>query len=104
MNKYNRAIINKTVRDYTPMMQPLLPSHPSHPGGRIAYAHMYDVMKSVFGCPIEQGRDCRLQDALDILKFCMDNATMMQISSQLYDKYPREPEPTKHMTLDDFFE
>lgn len=100
MNKQNRKVINDKVLDYAPRMQPLLPEHPSHPHGRRAYAHMYDVMKRVFGCPIDQVRDERLQDALDILDYCMDNATEMSVATPLRKKYAPEPKPS---TLDDFF-
>ena len=100
MNKYNRKIINDRVLEYAPRMQPLLPDHPSHPYGRKAYAHMYDVMKRVFGCPIDQVRDERLVDALEILKYCMDHATEMSVATPLRKKYAPEPKPS---TLDSFF-
>jgi hypothetical protein len=104
MNKYNRAIIRKQILEYAPKMQPLLPPHPMHPNGRGAIPHMYSVMEAVFGCSIAEVRDCRLQDALDILKYCMDNATVVHMTRPLYERYEREPAPLKQATLEDFFE
>ena len=104
MNKHNRDIIRKQILEYTPRMQPLLPAHPSHPFGRGAAPHMYDVMKRVFGCTIDEVRDCRLQDALAILKYCMDNATIMSVASPLREMYAPEPVKLPPATLDIFFE
>lgn len=85
-------------------MQSLLPEHTAHPGGRIATAHMYDVMKRVFGCPIDEVRDCRIDDALAILKYCMDNATVMSVATPLRQIYEPEPKPYKPATLEKFLE
>ena len=104
MNKYNRDIIRKQVQEYAPRMQQLLPDHPSHPHGRIATAHMYSVLQAVFGKPIEDVRDSRLQDALDILKYTMDNAKQNSIMKPLYAKYSKEPDDLPTNSLDSFFE
>ena len=106
MNKLNRTIIRNKILEYAPRMQPLLPSHTAHPGGRIAIAHMYDVLKSVFGMPIDQVRDCRLDDALAILDYCMENATVKGVASPLRKMYDAEPEEQleTRVTVDMFFE
>lgn len=104
MNKYNRDIIRKQILEYAPKMQPLLPHHPSHPYGRGAIPHMYDVMKGVFECSIEDVRDCRLNDALAILKYCMDNASVMSVITPLRKIYEPEPIPYKPATLEKFLE
>jgi hypothetical protein len=85
-------------------MQQLLPPLDSHPKGRIAIAHMYSVLEGVFGKPIDQVRDCRLQDALDILKFTMDNAKEYSIMKPLRANYLPEPDDVPPTTLDAFFE
>ena len=82
MNKYNRDIIRKQILEYAPKMQPLLPPLDSHPV-RGAIPHMYSVLEGVFGKPIKDVRDCRLQDALDILKFTLDNVKEYSIMKQL---------------------
>jgi hypothetical protein len=85
-------------------MQPLLPDLPSHPRGRIAIAHMYSVLEGVFECPINQVSDSRLNDALAILKYTMDNATQMRIITPLREMYKPEPKSVPSPTLDSFFE
>ena len=103
MNKYNRAIIRKQVLEYAPRMQPLLPPLDSHPT-RGAIPHMYSVLEGVFGKPIKDVRDSRLQDALDILKFTMDNAREYSIMKPLRERYSPEPDDLPSPTLDKFFE
>jgi hypothetical protein len=85
-------------------MQQLLPDLPSHPKGRIAIAHMYSVLEGVFGCPINDVRDCRLDDALAILKYTMDNASRLQIMTPLRQTYQPEPKDNPPKTLEHFFE
>ena len=104
MNKLNKDIIRKQILEYAHRMQPLLPNLPSHPEGRIAVAHMYTVLEAVFGKPIGEVRDCRLQDALDILKYTMDNAKQLDMMKPLYEKYQREPQDLPPASLDSFFE
>jgi hypothetical protein len=104
MNKYNRSIIRKQILEYAPKMQPLLPPLDAHPNGRGAIPHMYSVLEGVFGCKLAEVRDVRLNDALAILKYTMDNATKMRIMSPLREMYAPEPEPLKPITLDIFFE
>jgi hypothetical protein len=103
MNKYNRDIIRKKILEYAPKMQPLLPPLDSHPV-RGAIPHMYSVLEGVFGKPIKDVRDCRLQDALDILKFTLDNAKEYSIMKPLRSKYDLEPDDLPPTTLDKFFE
>jgi hypothetical protein len=103
MNKYNRDIIRKQILEYAPKMQPLLPPLDSHPV-RGAIPHMYSVLEGVFGKPIKDVRDCRLQDALDILKFTLDNVKEYSIMKQLRERYSPEPDDLPSPTLDIFFE
>lgn len=104
MNRYNRLKIRKQILEYAPKMQTLLPSHPAHPNGRGAIPHMYDVLKSVFECPIEEVSDTRIDDALNILKYCMDNAEQMSVATPLKAIYSPEPKPNLPATLEKFLE
>jgi len=104
MNKQNLDKLRKVILEIAPRMQPLLPPLPSHPNGRIAIAHMYSVLEGVFGCPVKQVRDCRLQDAIDIVNYCMDNATQLKMMQPLREKYQPEPELPQLTTLENFFE
>ena len=65
---------------------------------------MYSVLEGVFGKPIKDVRDCRLQDALDILKFTLDNAKEYSIMKPLRERYSPEPDDLPSPTLDIFFE
>lgn len=102
MNKANRALIRKNILNVAPEMQKRLPAHESHPKGRIAVAHCYHVIKSIFGVKVEDIRDERLNEVLEVVKFCYDHAEEKHICSQLYAKYSPEPiyEPT---SLEEFF-
>lgn len=103
MNKYNRDIIRKKILEYAPRMQLLLPPLDSHPV-RGAVPHMYSVLEGVFGKPIKDVRDSRLQDALDILKYTLDHAKEYSIMKPLRLKYDLEPDDIPINTLDKFFE
>jgi hypothetical protein len=104
MNKENLTKLRNKILEIAPRMQPLLPPLPSHPHGRIAIAHMYSVLEGVFECPVKEARDCRLQDALDIVQYCMDNATQIRMMTPLREKYQPEPKSPPQATLDQFFE
>jgi len=104
MNKENLTKLRNLILEIAPKMQPLLPPHPSHPNGRIAIAHMYSVLEGVFECPIKDVRDSRLQDAIDIVNYCMDNATKMRMITPLREKYQPEPKSPPPATLEQFFE
>lgn len=104
MNKENLDKLRKVILELAPKMQPLLPPLPSHPNGRIAIAHMYSVLEGVFECPVKQARDCRLQDAIDIVNYCMDNVTQLRLMTPLREMYLPEPKSLPQATLDNFFE
>lgn len=99
MNKDNLAKLNQLVRETGERIHSRLPSHESHPAGRIGIAHIYHVIKTLMGVPMKQCRNCRYQDIVDIIKFCEDNVDELHICTQLYDKYPPEP---KRKTIDEF--
>jgi len=103
MNKENLNKLRNVILDIAPRMQPLLPPLASHPHGRIAIAHMYSVLQGVFECPIKEVRDIRLQDAIDIVNYCMDNVTQNRLITPLRETYPPEPKSLPPATLDQFF-
>jgi len=103
MNKENLNKLRRVILEIAPKMQPLLPPLDSHPNGRIAIAHMYSVIQGVFECPVKEARDCRLQDAIDIVNYCMDNVRQLKIMTPLREKYQPEPKPLPPASLDDFF-
>ena len=84
-------------------MQRRLPSHPSHPHGRIWIAHCYSVLKSVLGRPIKECSDTRYAEALEIVQYCMDNVEEMHICTPLYERYDEEPDPSESGNLSEFF-
>jgi len=86
-----RADIYRRVTESAGKIQDILPSHSSHPKGRIAHAHIYDVIKQVMGKPSKDCSDTRYNDICEIIVFCVEHATEMHICSQLYDKYEKEP-------------
>ena len=102
MNKFNRSLIRQKVLEIAPRLQELLPPNPHHPKGRIAIAHCYHVMKTLFGQKIEFVSDNRLQDALDIIQFCADNPLEPHICTQIRHLYPPEPEQPKSHNLEEF--
>lgn len=78
-----------------------LPPHPSHPYGRIPVAHIYDVIQGVMEVPARECRDCRYDDLVQIVKFCVDHAEEMSIIRQIKHLY--EPEPKNEpSSLEDF--
>ena len=104
MNKENLTKLRNVILEIAPRMQPLLPPLPSHPHGRIAIAHMYSVLEAVFECPVKEANDNRLQDAIDIVNYCMDNVTQMRMITPLREKYKPEPKTPPLATLDKFFD
>jgi hypothetical protein len=103
MDKEKVKVLNALVRERGEQIQKLLPTHQSHPGGRIGIAHLYWVIKDVMGVPMKECRDSRYDDIVEIIQYCVDNAKDEDIMDALYDKY--EPEPVyKPVTLDNFFD
>lgn len=100
MSPDKRKILHKTIQKVGDEIQPLLPPHEKHPYGRQAQSHLYDVLKSIFGCSIHDVRDCRFNDCLEIIEFCRVNAAEKHIVSQIRHKYDKEPELA---TLEEWF-
>lgn len=103
MRDEQKQFIVDRVKEAGKRMEGRLPSHPSHPNGRIPTAHIYSVIKSVMGVPAKMCRSCRFHDIIEIIEYCERYAEVMDVSSALKDKYPPEPPTTDPITLDDFF-
>ncbi len=96
-----RERMHKIVLEAAEQSKGRLPDHPKHPYGRIPVAHIYDVIKGIMEKPARECRDCRYDEILEIIQFCVDHAEDMSIIRQIKHKYPPEPrdEPS---SLDDF--
>lgn len=103
MRQELRDRLHKTVQEAAEKCKGRLPEHPNHPYGRIPVAHIYDVIKGIMEKPARECRDCRFDEMLDIIEFCVDHAEEMSIIRQIKHKYPPEPKDVEPSTLDDFF-
>ena len=72
-------------------LQPLLPPHPAHPRGRIAIAHIYGCIQSVFGVPMRDCRDERADDIIEVVQFIVDNPTYTGSVSKAMSHIQKEP-------------
>lgn len=80
----------------------VLPSHTAHPNGRIGIAHIYSVIKSVMGVPMKECRDCRYNDIVEIVNYCVNNVHILKgLTGPLHEMYSKEP-VYERMTLDNF--
>lgn len=100
MSPDKRKFLHRLIQKVGNEIQPLLPPHEKHPCGRQAQSHLYDVLKSVFGCSIHDVRDCRFNDCLEIVNFCKVHATEKHVTRQIRHKYLSEP---RRATLDEWF-
>lgn len=103
MSPDRTAFIHAWILEHAEEMQRRLPAHENHPKGRIAVAHCYDVLKRVFGVPVKHARNCRFQDAVEILEFCLEHAEEKSVARLLYPIYEKEPEDKPAGTLEEFF-
>jgi len=80
-----------------------LPSHTSHPDGRIGIAHIYSVIKAVMGCPMKECRDIRYDEIVEIINYTADNVHVIEgLTAPLKAKIHKEPLIVP-ATLDKFF-
>lgn len=101
MRQELRDRLHKTVLEAAEKCQGRLPAHPKHPYGRIPVAHIYDVIKGVMEKPARECRDCRYEEILEIIDFCVEHAEEMSIIRQIKHKY--QPEPKEDPSdLEDF--
>lgn len=101
MRQELRDRLHKTVLEAAEKCQGRLPAHPKHPYGRIPVAHIYDVIKGVMEKPARECRDCRYEEILEIIDFCVEHAEEMSIIRQI--KYKYQPEPKEDPSdLEDF--
>ena len=97
-----RERLHKIVQEAATKCVGRLPDHPSHPHGRIPVAHIYDVIKGIMEKPARECRDCRYDDIVEIIDFCVDHAEDMSIIRQIKHLYDPEPKSYDPGTLDDF--
>ena len=84
--------LNEIIQMAGDAIQPSLPPHPKHPYGRIGQAHIYDVIRGVMHKPMKQCRDCRYNDIVTIIKFCVEHAEEDKIIRRLRPRFSPEPE------------
>jgi hypothetical protein len=102
MNKYNRDIIKRAVNEAALKLDGVLPELPSHPHGRIPKAHLYQVMTDIFGKSLEDVRDVRLGDCLEIIQLCVKYSQIIDVASHIRHQF--DPEPvTEETTIDKWF-
>lgn len=92
-----RDRLHTTVQQAAKLCEGRLPDHPNHPQGRIPIAHIYDVIQGVMEVPARECRDCRFEEILQIVQFCVDNAEEMSIIRKIKHKYqpePKRPQPS----------
>ena len=102
MTKEKVKQLHKLIVEKGTYIHNKLPAHPNHPHGRIGIAHIYSVIKSVMGVPMKECRDCRYDDIVEIINYCVDNVdTLKGLTSPLHERFEKEPkyQPT---SLDKF--
>lgn len=103
MTKENVKRLHAMIVERGTFIHDKLPQHEAHPSGRIGIAHIYSVIKSVMGVPMKECRDCRVDDIIEIINYCVENVHVEDdLTTPLYKKYSKEPvyEP---VSLDKFF-
>lgn len=92
MNKNNVVLLHKMIVERGTEIHNKLPALPSHPHGRIGIAHIYSVIKSVMGVPMKDVRDCRYDDIVYIIKYCVDNVHVTEgLVEPLKQRFAKEP-------------
>lgn len=103
MTKENVKRLHSLIVERGTYIHNKLPQHHAHPDGRIGIAHIYSVIKAVMGVPMKECRDCRVDDIVEIINYCVDNVTVMEgLTAPLHQKYEKEP-VYKPASLDAFF-
>lgn len=103
MTKENIKRLHAYIVEKGTLIHKQLPSHHAHPSGRIGIAHIYSVIKSVMGVPMKECRDCRVDDIIEIVDYCVDNVNVMEgLTAPLHKKYAKEPKEVK-VSLEAFF-
>lgn len=92
MTKDNVKRLHAMIVERGTYIHTRLPSHHAHPHGRIGIAHIYSVIKAVMGVPMKECRDCRVDDIVEIINYCVDNVDVLEgLTAPLKAKFAKEP-------------
>jgi len=92
VTKENVKRLHALIVDRGTYIHSRLPQHGAHPGGRIGIAHIYSVIKAVMGVPMKECRDCRVDDIVEIINYCVDNVHVLEgLTAPLKAKFAKEP-------------
>ena len=91
MNKETTKRLHSLIVEAGAYLQPLLPPHPAHPRGRIAIAHIFGCIQSVFGVPMRECRDERADDIIEVVQFIIDNPKYEGSVSKAMSHIQKEP-------------
>ena len=73
MNKENASKLWKIIQDAGDYLDGQLPSHPNHPRGRNAYAHVAICVKNKFKSSYKDIPDERFNEVTDYIEFLKKN-------------------------------
>ena len=75
MNDTNRKYLWSCIQKAGDYLNGQLPSHPNHPKGRNAYAHVAICIKNKFKISYKDIDDNKLEEVIDYIKYLKDNPT-----------------------------
>ena len=75
MNDSNRKYLWSCIQKAGDYLNGQLPSHPNHPKGRNAYAHVAICIKNKFKISYKDIDDNKLEEVIDYIKYLKDNPT-----------------------------
>ncbi|MBH87874.1 MAG: hypothetical protein CMJ12_01805 [Pelagibacterales bacterium] len=73
MNDSNRKYLWSCIQKAGDYLNGQLPSHPNHPKGRNAYAHVAICIKNKFKISYKDIDDNKLEEVIDYIKYLKDN-------------------------------
>ena len=73
MNKENASYLWNSILKAGDYLKDKLPSHPSHPQGRNAYAHIALCIKQKFKMSYKEINDEKLEEVLNYIEFLKNN-------------------------------
>jgi len=73
MNDTNRKYLWSCIQKAGDYLNGQLPSHPNHPKGRNAYAHVAICIKNKFKISYKDIDDNKLEEVIDYIKYLKDN-------------------------------
>ena len=73
MNDTNRKYLWSCIQKAGDYLDGQLPSHPNHPKGRNAYAHVAICIKNKFKISYKDIDDNKLEEVIDYIKYLKDN-------------------------------